>query len=84
MRSMILAGGATLVWHYTSLSFLVHLPIGDVPILDIVICQLVSHGVRMQPLALGYLAELLRAYFADGEKNGVYFQEDQDISYLFS
>lgn len=72
MRSVILAGesGTRLAPYITVLPKPL-LPIGDVPILDIVIRQLVSHGVHMLPLAVGYLAELLMAYFADGEKYGV-------------
>lgn len=47
------------------------MPIGDMPILEIVIRQLKHHGVDDLTLAVGYLAELLMAYCGDGSKFGV-------------
>lgn len=43
-------------------------PIGGMPILEIVIRQLRHHGFRHITLAVGYLADLIKAYFQDGAK----------------
>lgn len=46
-------------------------PIGGKPILEIVIRQLQRHGFRHITLAVGYMADLIMAYFQDGSKLGV-------------
>jgi len=58
------------------------MPIGDMPILEIVIRQLAHHGVQDITLAVGYLAELLMAYCGDGGKFGVkidYSREEEPL-----
>jgi NDP-sugar pyrophosphorylase family protein len=71
MQGIILAGGrGTRFAPYTTIFPKPLLPIGDVPILDVVIRQLARHGVQQITLAVGHLAELLMAYFADGSKYG--------------
>jgi NDP-sugar pyrophosphorylase family protein len=47
------------------------LPIGDIPILEVIVRQLRAAGVTQIHLAVGYLAELLQAYFGDGSRFGV-------------
>lgn len=47
------------------------MPIGEMPILEIVIRQLARHGFTELTLAVGYLAELLMAYCGDGSKFNV-------------
>jgi NDP-sugar pyrophosphorylase family protein len=47
------------------------MPIGDRPILDIVLRQLAAAGVDHVTLAVGHLAELIMAYCGDGERYGV-------------
>jgi NDP-sugar pyrophosphorylase family protein len=42
------------------------MPIGDRPVLDIVIRQLRHHGFDEVTIATGYLAELIEAFFRDG------------------
>jgi NDP-sugar pyrophosphorylase family protein len=72
MRGVILAGGrGTRLAPYTTIIPKPLLPIGDVPILDVVIRQLARHGITQLTMAVGYLAELLMAYFANGSKYGV-------------
>jgi NDP-sugar pyrophosphorylase family protein len=44
------------------------MPIGDIPILEVVVRQLKYYGFDDITMAVGYLAELLMAYFGDGEK----------------
>jgi NDP-sugar pyrophosphorylase family protein len=58
------------------------MPIGEMPILEIVIRQLARHGFNDLTLAVGYLAELLMAYCGDGSKFGVkleYSKEEQPL-----
>lgn len=69
MKAIILAGGkGTRLAPYTTVLPKPLMPIGDVPILDIVIRQLASHNFRDITLAVGYLAELIMAYCGDGAK----------------
>ena len=72
MRAVILAGGkGTRLAPYTTILPKPLMPIGDMPILEIVIRQLAHHGVREITLAVGHLAELLMAYCGNGEKFGL-------------
>lgn len=83
MRGIILAGGrGTRLAPYTTIIPKPLLPIGDVPILDVVIRQLARHSITRLTMAVGYLAELLMAYFADGSKYGVelsYAKEEEPL-----
>jgi NDP-sugar pyrophosphorylase family protein len=83
MRAVILAGGkGTRLAPYTTVLPKPLMPIGDMPILEIVIRQLARHGITDITLAVGYLAELLMAYCGDGEKYGVrinYSREDEPL-----
>jgi len=47
------------------------LPLGDRPIIDVLISQLASAGVRRVHVCLGYLAPLMQAFLADGARWGV-------------
>ncbi len=72
MRAVILAGGkGTRLAPYTAILPKPLMPVGDMPILEIVIRQLQRHGFDEITLAVGYLAELLMAYCGDGSKFGV-------------
>jgi NDP-mannose synthase len=76
MKAVILAGGkGRRLAPYTAVLPKPLMPIGDVPILEVVVRQLGHVGFREITMAVGYLAELLMAYFGDGSKLGV------DISY---
>jgi NDP-sugar pyrophosphorylase family protein len=46
-------------------------PIGGMPILEIVIRQLKAQGFQKITLAVGYMSELIKAYFQDGSSLGV-------------
>lgn len=77
MKAIILAGGkGRRLEPYTTILPKPLMPIGDVPILEVVIRQLSKHGFKEITLAVGHLAELLIAYFNDGSKYGV------EIEYL--
>jgi NDP-sugar pyrophosphorylase family protein len=47
------------------------MPVGDRPILEIVVNQLRGAGFRHITMAVGHLASLIQAYFGDGQKFGV-------------
>ncbi|MCL5958562.1 MAG: sugar phosphate nucleotidyltransferase [Chloroflexi bacterium] len=70
--AIILAGGkGTRLAPYTAVLPKPLMPIGDMPILEIVIRQLSRAGIHNITLSVGYLASLLQAYFADGKRWGV-------------
>ena len=64
MKAVILAGGkGTRLAPYTTVFPKPMLPIGDTPILAIIIKQLAYYGFDEIIISVGYLAELLQAYF---------------------
>ena len=72
MRAVILAGGkGTRMAPYTTVLPKPLMPIGDVPIVEIVVRQLKSAGIDRITMSVGHLAELLRAFFGDGSRHGV-------------
>jgi len=83
MRAVILAGGrGTRLAPYTTVLPKPLMPLGGMPILEIVLRQLRSHGFREISLAVGHLAELLMAYFGDGHKLDVeitYSREEEPL-----
>jgi NDP-mannose synthase len=82
-RAVILAGGeGTRLRPYTTVLPKPLMPIGDRPVLDIVVRQLHSHGFGRITMATGYLAELIEAFFRDGEAYGVeidYYREREPL-----
>ena len=83
MKAVILAGGkGKRLKPYTTVFPKPLMPIGDKPVLEIVIQQLKSHGVDKIIMAVGHLAELVMAFFNDGSKYGVeikYTREDKPL-----
>ena len=72
MRAVILAGGkGTRLAPYTVTFPKPLVPVGDLPVLEIVIRQLSHAGFEHVTLAVGHLANLLQAYFEDGSRWGV-------------
>jgi NDP-sugar pyrophosphorylase family protein len=58
------------------------MPIGDRPILDVIVRQLRRQGFERLTVVTGHLAELIEAFFGDGSKYGVtidYFREDEPL-----
>ena len=69
MQAIILAGGkGTRLRPYTTIFPKPLMPIGDYPILEIVIKQLKYYGFNNIVMAVGHLKELFQAFFTDGEK----------------
>ena len=83
MRAIILAGGkGTRLAPYTTVLPKPLMPVGDMPILEVVIRQLARHGFNDLTLAVGHLAELLMAYCGNGDKFNVrldYSREEQPL-----
>jgi NDP-sugar pyrophosphorylase family protein len=82
-RAVILAGGeGTRLRPYTTVLPKPLMPIGDRPVLDIVVRQLKANGIERITMATGYLAELIEAFFRDGAGYGVpidYFREREPL-----
>ncbi len=69
LRAVVLAGGAgTRLAPYTTVLPKPLMPIGDLPILEIVVRQLRHAGFTNLNLAVGYLSSLIEAYFGDGAR----------------
>ena len=65
MNAVILAGGrGTRLAPYTAVLPKPLVPIGERPIIEVIIRQLVASGFTGITVTLGYLGELIRAYFA--------------------
>lgn len=83
MKAIILAGGkGARLAPYTRILPKPLMPIGDMPILEILLRQMHSAGVRHVILTVGYLGELLRAFFQDGSRLGLqidYCFEEQPL-----
>lgn len=83
MKAVILAGGkGTRLRPYTTTIPKPLMPIGDKAILEIVIEQLKKNGIKEIIMAVGYSAELIMAYFGNGEKHGIkitYSKEDKPL-----
>lgn len=72
MRAVILAGGkGQRLRPYTTVLPKPLMPIGDMPILEVVLRQLKAAGVTRVTMAVGYLAELMQAFFGDGRRLGL-------------
>ena len=71
-RAIILAGGmGTRLKPYTIAFPKPLLPIGDTPILNIIIKQLVSQNFEHITIAVNHQADIIKAFFNNGEKWGV-------------
>jgi len=83
MKAVVLAGGkGTRLAPYTTILPKPMLPIGEMPIMEVLLHQLKYAGVDEVILTVGHLASLFEAYFQDGEKFGVkirYSFEDKPL-----
>ena len=82
-RAVVLCGGrGARLRPYTTVLPKPLMPIGDRPILEIVLASLRDAGVRRVTLCVGHLAHLIRAFFDDGSRHGLaidYAVEDQPL-----
>jgi NDP-sugar pyrophosphorylase family protein len=83
MRAVVLAGGrGTRLRPYTVVLPKPLMPVGDRPVLDIVVRQLRRAGCERLTIATGYLAELIEAFFRDGRSYELaidYFRETHPL-----
>lgn len=83
MQAVILAGGkGTRLRPYTTVFPKPLMPIGDYPILEVVIRQLKYYGFNNIIIAVGHLKELIQAFLNNGQKWGVnisYSVEDEPL-----
>lgn len=83
MKAIVLAGG--LGTRLRPLTFAIPkplIPVGERPILEILVENLKTHGVKDIYLAVGYRSDLIQLYFQDGRKFGVnihYSQEEKRL-----
>jgi NDP-sugar pyrophosphorylase family protein len=76
MKAVVLAGGkGTRLAPYSTILPKPLMPIGDMPILEVLLRQMKRAGINHVVLTVGHLASLLHAYFGDGA------QWDLDITY---
>ncbi len=72
MKAVVLAGGrGTRLAPYTNVLPKPLMPVGDMPILEILLRQLKVYGVTDVVIAVGYLASLIQAYVGDGSRFGL-------------
>jgi NDP-sugar pyrophosphorylase family protein len=83
VKAVVLAGGAGTRLHpYTRVLPKPLLPIGDRPILEIIVAQLREAGIEEIVMATGYLSGLIEAFFGDGSVHGIpitYAREDRAL-----
>ena len=83
-RAIILAGGKGIRMRpYTVVLPKPLMPVGEFPILEVIVRQLVRHSFDHVTMAVNHQAEIIRAFFQDGAKWGVkidYSMEDKPLS----
>jgi NDP-mannose synthase len=83
-RAVVLAGGmGTRLRPYTVVLPKPLMPVGDYPILEVIVRQLVAHGFSTITLAVNHQANLIKAFFGDGAKWSAridYSLEDRPLS----
>ncbi len=87
-RAIILAGGkGSRLRPYTIVLPKPLMPIGDFPILEVVVRQLVRDGFDHISMAVNHQASLIRAFFGDGSKWSIkidYYEEDKPMGTMGS
>ncbi len=83
MKAVVLAGGrGTRLAPYTHILPKPLMPIGEMPILEVMLRQMKRAGITDVVLTVGHLASLLRSYFGNGEQWGLcidYSYEDKPL-----
>ena len=82
-RAVVLAGGLGMrLRPYTTVLPKPLMPVGDRPILDVIVRQLHRHGFERLTIVTGHLAELIEAFFGAGERFGIaidYYREENPL-----
>jgi len=72
MQAVLVAGGkGKRLQPYTFVIPKPLVPIGNVPIMEVIIKQLVKYGFKKIHVCIGYMGELIQSYFGDGSKYNV-------------
>ena len=72
VKAYVLCGGkGTRLAPYTTVFPKPLMPLGEKPILETIIRQLKDNGFKEVVIAVGYLSELIKAYFGDGSSFGL-------------
>ena len=83
MKAVVLAGGkGTRLAPYTHILPKPLMPIGDMPILEVLLWQMKRAGITDIVLTVGHLSALMRSYFGEGEEWGLnisYSYEDKPL-----
>ena len=83
MKAIIMAGGkGTRLGPYTAVLPKPLMPLGDMPILELILRQLKHHGITEVTLAVNHLSHLIRAFFDEGQRLGMqisYSYEDHPL-----
>ena len=83
MKAVVLAGGkGTRLAPYTKVLPKPLMPIGDMPILEVILRQMKCAGIDDVVLTVGHLSELMRTFFQDGSRFGLhinYSYEDKPL-----
>ena len=83
MKAVVLAGGkGARLAPYTTILPKPLMPIGDMPILEVMLLQMKQAGIDHVVLTVGHLSELLRAFFKNGSEFGLtisYSYEQQPL-----
>ncbi len=82
-RAVILAGGqGTRLKPYTISLPKALVPVGNRPVLEIIISQLIRYGFDHITMAVNHMADIIKAFFGDGSKWGItidYSLEDKPL-----
>lgn len=82
-RAVILAGGiGSRLRPYTTVIPKPLMPLGEHPILEILLMQLARQGFDRVDICIGYLGHLIRAVVGDGSRQGIevaYHEEDEPL-----
>jgi NDP-sugar pyrophosphorylase family protein len=83
MKAVVLAGGkGTRLAPFTTVLPKPLMPIGDMPILEVILRQMKCAGVDDVVLTVGHLSELMKSFFQDGKRFGLniaYSFEDEPL-----
>lgn len=81
--AVIMAGGeGRRLWPLTAYVPKPMLPVGNRPILELIMAQLVSHGFRRVFISINYLGDQIVRYFGDGRRFGCsieYLREEEPL-----